>query len=74
VPSPNPRDRHIPDLLLLKEAAERIGISRQALHKAAAKGQILGADLGRGIWVFRSVVIEREAAARRKKDAPPPAE
>lgn len=46
-------------------------MSRQALHKAASKGQILGADIGRGVWVFRKVVIEREAADRKKK-APPP--
>lgn len=57
--------------MTLVDAAEALGISRQALHKAASKGQILGADVGRGIWVFRRVVVEREAEARKKKDAPP---
>ena len=62
--SPPPRDRHIPDLITLVDAAKRLKISRQALHKAASRGQILGADIGGGVWVFRRAVIEREREER----------
>jgi predicted site-specific integrase-resolvase len=74
VTTPTPQDRHIPELLTLKDAADKIGISRQALHKAASKGQVRGALLGQGVWVFRKVVIEREAAERAAKKKPPAAE
>jgi hypothetical protein len=70
VPNPPPRDRHIPDLLTLVDAAKVLNMTRQGLHKAATKGQILGYQLGQGVWVFRRIVIEREAAERKKK-APP---
>lgn len=67
VPNALPRDRHIPDLIPLVEAAEMLRMSRQALRKAAMAGQILGAnirnDSGRRVWVFRRLVIEREAAS-----------
>lgn len=51
------RDPKIPDLLSLTEAAEMLGISRQAVHKRAMRGQLLGAQVG-GTWVFRRVVVE----------------
>lgn len=62
-----PRDRHIGDLITLVEAARRLQMSREGLHKAAERGQILGADIGhngRAVWVFRRVVIERERESR----------
>ena len=60
-----PRDRHIPDLMTLVDAAIHIGMSRQALHKAARRGQILGARLGQGVWVFRRAVVERYRDQRK---------
>ncbi|WP_037684630.1 helix-turn-helix domain-containing protein [Streptomyces griseus] len=56
-----PRDRHIPDLVSATEAAEILGISRQAVNLRASRGQLLGAQVGT-TWVFRRVVVE--AAAR----------
>jgi hypothetical protein len=50
--------------MTLVDAARRLHMSRQALHKAATKGQILGAEIGRGVWVFRRAVIEAEAQRR----------
>jgi predicted site-specific integrase-resolvase len=57
--------------MTLVDAAAVLGVSRQALHKAASKGQILGVQLGQGVWIFRRAVIEREAQSRLKKEAPP---
>jgi hypothetical protein len=57
VPKP-PRDRHIPDLVSLAEAAQILGVSRQAVHKMATKAQLLGTQVGT-TWVFRRVVVER---------------
>lgn len=61
------RDPEIPDLVDLTEAAATLGISRQAMHKRAAKGNPAGAQVGGG-WVFRRVVVEA-AAAQKKTDA-----
>lgn len=58
------RDPEIPDLVDLTEAAAILGISRQAMHKRAAKGRPVGAQVGGG-WVFRRVVIA--AAAEQKR-------
>jgi predicted site-specific integrase-resolvase len=59
--------------MTLVDAAKRLGMTRQGLHKAASRGQIRGALLGQGVWVFRRAVVEREAADREanKKKAPP---
>lgn len=53
-----PRDRHIPDLVSLAEAADIMGVSRQAAHKMVAKGQLRGARIGT-TWVFRKIVVEK---------------
>jgi len=52
-----PRDNRIPDLVSLAEAAEIMGMSRQAAHKMVTKGQLRGAQVG-GTWVFRRAVVE----------------
>jgi excisionase family DNA binding protein len=52
------RDRHIPDLVSLTEAAELLGVSRAAVHKMIGKGQLVGAQVGT-TWVFRRAVVER---------------
>lgn len=53
-----PRDPRIPPLMSVPEVADALGISRQAVRKAAARGQILGAKVGE-VWVFRPAVVER---------------
>lgn len=53
-----PRDPRIPDLVSLAEAAQLMGMSRQAAHKMVMKGQLRGAQVG-GTWVFRRAVVER---------------
>lgn len=53
-----PRDRHIPDLVSLKEAADILKVVRQYAHRLADRGQLVGAKVG-GTWVFRRVVVER---------------
>lgn len=58
-----PRDRHIPDVVSLTEAAEILGVSRAAVHKMAMKGQLVGAQAGT-TWIFRRVVVERTRDGR----------
>lgn len=58
-----PRDKHIPDLVSLAEAAVILDVSRNAVHKMATKGQLLGAQAGT-TWVFRKAVVERARAGR----------
>lgn len=53
------RDPRIPDLLNAVEAAEMLGISRQAVLKRANRGQLPGALVGGTVWVFRRVLIEK---------------
>lgn len=53
-----PRDRHIPDLVSLTEAADILDVVRQYAHRLAERGQLVGAKVG-GTWVFRRVVVER---------------
>lgn len=57
-----PRDPKIPDLIPATEAAEILGITRQAVVLRAAAGQLLGAKVG-STWVFRRVVVERDRDA-----------
>jgi hypothetical protein len=64
--SPPPRDRHIPDLVSATEAANLLGVTRQAVQLMANNAQLLGAKVG-NTWVFRRVVVEREAAERTGK-------
>jgi hypothetical protein len=52
-----PRDPRIPDLVSLQEAADILGISKQATLKRAMAGQLLGARAGNA-WVFRRVLVE----------------
>lgn len=52
-----PRDPRIPDLVSATEAAEILGISRQAVNLRASRGQLLGAQVGT-TWVFRRTVVE----------------
>lgn len=55
-----PRDRRIPDLVSLDEAADMLGVVRQYVHRLAQSGQLVGATVGKGkTWVFRRVVVER---------------
>lgn len=65
------RDPKIPDLVDLTEAAAILGISRQAAHKRATKGQLSGATAG-GTWVFRRSVVEaaRNADNQDRGSAP----
>ncbi|MCT2280879.1 helix-turn-helix domain-containing protein [Micromonospora chalcea] len=61
-----PRDPKIPDLVSIQEAADLLGISKQAVHKRVDRGQLVGAPVG-NTYVFRRVVIEAARPA-------PPAE
>lgn len=56
--TPTP-DRHIPDLVSLAEAADILGVSRQAVHKMVMYGRLPAAQAGT-TWVIRRVVVERE--------------
>lgn len=60
-----PRDRRIPDLVSLREAAEILGVSRQFVHKLAAKGDLPGARVGEA-WVFRRTVVKQHATKAGK--------
>lgn len=51
------RDRHIPDLVSLREAAAILKMSKQAAHKRAMNGYLVGAQVD-GAWVFRRSVVE----------------
>ncbi|MFF3867336.1 helix-turn-helix domain-containing protein [Micromonospora sp. NPDC001898] len=52
-----PRDPKIPDLVSLQEAADILGISKQAVHKRVEASQLVGARVGTA-WVFRRSVVE----------------
>ncbi|WP_320069589.1 helix-turn-helix domain-containing protein [Micromonospora sp. RTGN7] len=52
-----PRDPRIPDLVSLQEAADILGISKQAVHKRIKAAQLVGAQVG-SAWVFRRSVVE----------------
>lgn len=56
------RDPRIPDLVSLRQAAEILGISKQAAHKRALKGQLQGTQVD-GAWLFRRAVVEKAAEA-----------
>ncbi len=59
-----PRDRQIPDLVSLAEAATALGVSKQYLHRQyIATGALRGAQVG-GTWVFRRAAVERIRAQR----------
>jgi len=60
---PPPRDRHIPDLVTLTEAAQILGVVRQYAHRLAERGELTGAQVGT-TWVFRRAVVQRLAAQR----------
>lgn len=64
-----PRDKHIPDLLSASEAAELLGVTRQAVQLQANNGQLPGAKIG-STWVFRRAVVERAAKERRGETSP----
>lgn len=54
-----PRDTRIPDIVGLQEAAEIMGVSKQAAHKMVRKAQLKGARVGNSTtWVFRRSVVE----------------
>lgn len=54
-----PRDMRIPDLVGLQEAAEIMGVSKQAAHKMVRKAQLRGARVGNSTtWVFRRSVVD----------------
>lgn len=63
MPAP-PRDPHIPDLVSATEAAEILGITRQAVQLAANNSQLKGAKVG-STWVFRRAVVDKAAAERK---------
>lgn len=52
-----PRDKQIPDLVSVTEAAAILGMTRQAVLLRAGAGQLLGAKVG-STWVFRRKVVE----------------
>ena len=60
-----PQDPEIPPLMSVPEVAEELGMTRQGVRKAAARGQILGAKVGE-VWVFRPAVVKRAKKAREK--------
>ncbi|MEU5157271.1 helix-turn-helix domain-containing protein [Glycomyces sp. NPDC021274] len=53
-PTPDPK---IPPLFSATEAAEELGVSRQAIVKSAAAGRIPGQLVGK-TWVFRQAAIK----------------
>lgn len=55
-----PTDPRIPDLVSLTEAAEMLGITRQAAHLRAQNGQLPGRLVGK-TWVFRRSEVARRA-------------
>lgn len=57
-----PRDRHIPDLVSLAEAAQIMGMTRQAAHQLVQRGLLVGAQVGT-TWVFRRSVAEAHRKA-----------
>lgn len=57
--TPTP-DRHIPPLVSMHEAADMLGMSKQAMHKMINAGRIPAARAG-SAWVLRRVVVERHA-------------
>lgn len=59
-PAPDPK---IPPLLSAAEAAEALGVTRQAIVKSAAAGRIPGRLVGK-TWVFRLAAIEAIKAQR----------
>lgn len=57
------RDRRIPDLVSVTEAAAILGVTRQAVLLMAGNGQLAGVKVG-ATWVFRRAMVE-DLAARR---------
>ena len=54
-----PRDRHIPDLVSLAEAAAMLRVSKQYLHRQYVRtGTLRGAQVG-GTYVFRRAAVEK---------------
>lgn len=53
-----PQDRHIPDLVSLREAAGILGIGRAMTHRLVQAGQLRGKRVD-SVWVFRKVVVEK---------------
>jgi excisionase family DNA binding protein len=58
----------VPDLISAEEAAEMLGISRQAVHKKVTAGTLPGHRVGERTLVFARTDVE-EAAARQKATA-----
>lgn len=53
------RDRRIPDLVGLDEAARILGVVKQYAHRLATSGKLPGAVVGRNTYVFRRAVVEQ---------------
>ena len=53
-----PEDRHIPDLVSLREAANILDLSRGMTHRLIKQGQLRGKRVD-SVWVFRRVVVEK---------------
>lgn len=64
------RDRRIPDLVSATEAADLLGVTRQAIQLMAAGGQLPGQKVG-ATWVFRRVLVEELREARATEPATP---
>jgi excisionase family DNA binding protein len=58
-----PHDPELPPLMSVTEAAAELGVTRQAILKMAANGQLLGRKAG-NTWVFRSVTVRAAKRAR----------
>lgn len=61
--SPPTRDRRIPDLVSAVEAAQILGVTRQAIQLMAAGGTLSGAKVG-STWVFRRAAVLQALAER----------
>lgn len=56
------RDPYIPELLSMAQAAERLQLTKQGVHRRYTLGQLPGAPAGNAI-VFRAQLIEEIAKA-----------
>lgn len=56
------RDPYIPELLSMAQAAERLQLTKQGVHRRYVQGQLPGAQIGNAI-VFRAQLIDAIAKA-----------
>jgi hypothetical protein len=62
----------LPELASLAGAGQIIGVSKQYVHRLAARGELVGARLdGTGSWVFVKRYIQDYAASQGKAPVEP---